>query len=707
MLRKSLSLLVALLLLSSPTAAFAGLGDNSVGMNVHDGRIGFLDAVEDLGVTWVRMDANWFDMEPSNGNYNWHLDPQITYAVQHGLKVYLTLAYTPSWVARSGDTDGQFHNDIPNQADWEDFVNAAVTHYSALGVTHFGMWNEPNLTSFFEGTAQQYVDIIAVPGAARVRAACPTCKVLGPDLANVGACDDYMSAVLSRIPANTFDIIAHHIYQGFPETGTACPLAGDCYYNALYQTRFPGFTRRSLRELLDAHGYAGEVWITETGYRAETLGDEELQAVYFEQALDEQLMLPWVTNTFFYEIFDCKPDQPTCDIDGFGILHGISGTPGSRVYPTDFRKKEAFYRLQAYIDAHPELKAGLPPATQCNDGIDNDGDGATDLNDLGCESPGDDNEGDGRQRSSLPALRAEGIGIDGDLGDFGPDNVVDLSGGGHWVGIVPLIGYDDLSSTVVARWKAGQLYLGITVEDDLHSNTNTPAELWLGDSIQLAFDIDQSGSPAYDTLDDHEINFGLANGVVSTYRYWGPNGATDDFEAAIVRSGTTTTYEIRIGASAIPGTAFADDSRIGFTFLINENDGAGREGWLEWTPGIGQLKIPREFGELVLGTAVSSPDTNTDTTPTDTLMGDTGSGDTSSNPDVVAEDMTTGSDVTSGLDTGGNADVARLESDTQTNGGSGDSGCGCRAQTAPVPGGPLPLLVVALGLLVMGSRRLW
>ena len=71
-----------------------------------------------------------------------------------------------------------------------------------LGVTHYGIWNEPNLDGFFEGTVQEYVDTILLPGAAAVRTGCQAagyddCLVLGPDLAHVGEADDYLEELLS------------------------------------------------------------------------------------------------------------------------------------------------------------------------------------------------------------------------------------------------------------------------------------------------------------------------------------------------------------------------------------------------------------------------------------------------------------------------------------------------------------------------------
>ena len=118
---------------------------------------------------------------------------------------------------------------------------------------------------------------------------------------------------------------------------------GDRYFNVLDQQRFYGtplaaFTRRSLRDLLDTWGFTGEVWMTETGYRANPPGDateENYQAIYVTRALEEQLLRDWLTNTFFYEIHDCGPDQPSCNIDGFGLMRATSGTVGNRTHPAD------------------------------------------------------------------------------------------------------------------------------------------------------------------------------------------------------------------------------------------------------------------------------------------------------------------------------------------------------------------------------------
>jgi len=288
--RIAATLLLALTLVTA-RPAHAALGDNEVGMNLHIGDQSFVDAAVDLGATWVRLDANWWVLEPAQGTFDWAaLDDGVTRCRDAGLKVFLTLAYTPSWVPRHGDTDAWSGNDVPDgSTEWTDFVAAAVVRYRALGVTHFGLWNEANLGGFWEGTAAEYVSTILVPGAAAVRDACVDCLVLGPDLASVGEWDDWLDDMLASTPLGTFDVFTHHSYNGFEETGVQV-WDNDRFFNVLDQQRF-AFTRRDLRQLLDGWGYDGEVWISETGYEASPAGDageEDLQAIYVVRVLEEQ-----------------------------------------------------------------------------------------------------------------------------------------------------------------------------------------------------------------------------------------------------------------------------------------------------------------------------------------------------------------------------------------------------------------------------------
>lgn len=685
---RALAVVPAVGLISLCSPALAALGDNSVGMNVHDGRQTFIDACADLGVGWVRVDGNWWVMEPSQGNYQWGpMDEAISRANAAGLQVFMTLAYTPGWVPRHGDTDGFSGNDVPNgSSEWTSFVAAAVSHYRAMGVRHFGIWNEPNLQGFWEGSLDEYVTTILLPGAAAVRSTCNDCFVLGPDLANVGDCDVYLEGVLAAIPVDTFDIFTHHIYQGFPETGVEI-WDGDRYFEVLDDQRFP-FTRKDIRQILDAAGYQGEVWITETGERATPIGDdaaEQDQATHITLALDEQLKRGWVTNTFFYEIHDCGPDQPECTIDGFGVMRATGGTAGSRTFPDDFRLKPGYLALKQYIEDHPELAGEAP--SQCGDGQDNDGDGFADADDRGCADSADDDESDDPPRERLVAYPAGSVVVDGDLGDVGAEGWLDLNEA-HWAGTEPLSGGGDLGVRAAARWDAQGLVLAFEVTDDTQDNDHADAELWMGDSVQVAFDVGQSLGTGYDDTDDHELAFALSGGQPRGYRHHGPSGADDAFELAVVRDGTATRYEVRLPPSVLPSLVLSEGVVLGFTFLVNDADGQGRSGWIEWTPGVGSSKVPYYFGEILLSDGTTPPDGGTG--------GAAGSGGSPG----------TGGSAGVGGSAGSSGAAGVAGSPSTSSGGASDEdddGCGCS-----VPGGRGGafgwVVGVALGLVGLSRR---
>ncbi len=676
------------LALTLALAAPAASAQDHVGINTHVPGADLLDLCADAGVSWVRMDGDWLSLNPARDRYEWGaLDASVNAARTRGLSVYLTLAYTPAWVPRVARSraDAYPGNDEPaSAAEWAAFVTEAVRHYRALGVTHFGIWNEPNLGGFWEEAAglDPYVTKILVPGAAAVRAACADCRVLGPDLAHVGDYHVFLDGVLQRAP-RAFDILAHHTYAGWPETGTTI-LSGDNFLQAIETRRFP-FTRPALREVLDARGWTGDVWITETGYRATPVGDsaaEGRQATYVRRALEEQLARRWWTHTFFYEVTDCGVDQPTCDIDGFGVSRPLrSITAGPRRYPADYRVKPAFTALRDFIRAHPEVVSRAAPA-QCANGLDDDRDGRVDGDDRGCANGTDANEADDPPRARVDAfaVAAGAVRVDGALDEWSDAGWVTL-GRAQWVGGVPLLVSSDIGVRLAVRWAPGTLYLAAEVADDRQVNERPDDSLWAGDSLQVGFDVARNYGGRYDATDDHELTFALARGAPRSYRFQGPAGAAPPTAVAVRRDGNVTRYEVALAAASLTPAVIARGTVLGWSFLVNDNDGVetpegnGREGWVEWTPGIGLRKDPYRFGELHL--VGDAP-----TTPADAAVAP----DVAVAPDAASLDATSAPDVVTTRDAAG--DVTRLDAgtDAATYDVPDGPGCGCTTAGARAEG---------------------
>jgi hypothetical protein len=364
---------IAATALASP--ARAATGDNAIGINTHIPSNAVIDLVADTGAKWIRVDNNWLDQtNPCSGSITFFapLDNAVSYAVSKGLKVYMTLAYTPA-CASTGNGDGMSsRNDVPMASLYGNYVRQAVAHYRAMGVTHFGLWNEANLEQFFEGSAAQYVSAVVAPGIPAITMGCSDaghsdCKALGPDLAHVGDYDVFLEQTLQAMSGSSlsFDILAHHIYQGFDVQ----VWDGDSFVNALEMRRFQ-FTRRSLLDVLTDNGLASggvpsiEIWITETGYRANPPTDTnemQTQANYYMSVIDMQLGRAWYTNTFFYEILDSMDS-----IDGYGI---------TRTDGNGFILKPAYDALKNRIATEPQLNGTAAPVDAGPGGNDDAGSG--------------------------------------------------------------------------------------------------------------------------------------------------------------------------------------------------------------------------------------------------------------------------------------------------------------------------------------------
>jgi len=156
-------------------------------------------------------------------------------------------------------------------------------------------------------------------------------------------------------------------------------------------------------------------------------------------------------------------------------------------------------------------------------------------------------------------------------------------------------GDDDLSARAsVSRVPSG-LRVGIRVRDDVHSQNEPVGAEWLGDSIQFAIALPSGVSYAW-------MAALTARGAVANLEIApiGVSLGSASLPLAIRRDEISreTLYDLII-PSVLPGGAKLPD-RFSMTLLVNDNDGGGRKGWVEWTPGIGRSKDPSLFQPIVV-----------------------------------------------------------------------------------------------------------
>jgi polygalacturonase len=168
-------------------------------------------------------------------------------------------------------------------------------------------------------------------------------------------------------------------------------------------------------------------------------------------------------------------------------------------------------------------------------------------------------------------------------------------------------GENDLSAMGYVMHDEQNVYLSVQVKDNIHSQTNMGSDIWRGDSLQLAIDTGRSVSAGQLGYTSELIFARTADNQYAQWRTTAPNGKTTgnqfSSQVSIGRDETnkTTTYEIAIPWSEIlPNGVTTIPDRIGFAYLVNDDDGTGRRGWMEYMSGIGSSKNASLYGDLLL-----------------------------------------------------------------------------------------------------------
>jgi polysaccharide biosynthesis protein PslG len=288
-----------------------------LGMNVHVPSNLMLDDVgANLGIPWVRLDFNWFQIEPEAGVFRWEEhDRVVARAAALGLQVLATLAYTPAWA--STNPANPRISDPPASTFWRDFVAQALSRFQDR-VRHWQFWNEPNITEFWTGSMTQYRSEILEPAAAVARAIDPTLQVVSPGLANLRDWRDWFREALKA--GDSIDVINHHSYAS---------SGREAIVNLERDTPLQPSLRTLIREL----GAADKpFWLTETGRRSDASNQSQPQ--YYEDILIVLQEKDWVDRLFFFHYTD-GPGQGN---GGFGIVNeDLSPKPAYRVLQSVLR----------------------------------------------------------------------------------------------------------------------------------------------------------------------------------------------------------------------------------------------------------------------------------------------------------------------------------------------------------------------------------
>ncbi len=173
-------------------------------------------------------------------------------------------------------------------------------------------------------------------------------------------------------------------------------------------------------------------------------------------------------------------------------------------------------------------------------------------------------------------------------------------------------GANDLSAKSIVEWDEENLYLSVRALDDVFyfdEAEKNPQYIWRNDSVQFGI--------LYGTVNEvvignanrtfEELGMGMTPDGAVSYRWSSQSthqtGKVENCNVAVGRHNGYTHYELKIPwREIIPN----DDplpqagEKLGFSMLVNDNDGEGRKGWIEYASGIGSTKDTTQFTNIML-----------------------------------------------------------------------------------------------------------
>lgn len=258
---------------------------------------GLLEVEEDfklvkaLGLDRLRVSFSWSNYEPMRGrfvNLDW-LHQFVDLAEAYDIELMPYLCYAPGWATPYGDW-----NEPPaNLDDWYNYVYRMVSEFKDQ-IKIWEIWNEQDMSMWFNGTPEQYAQVLET-GARAVRDANPEAVVL---MGGLTAPDEkYVEFMLDRGLADSFDVVPIHSYH---ESWSAAAVES-------YLTRW-GSPFQDIKELLQAKGNGQEVWVNEIGYPTNGGRTEEDQASFIRRAVATLMSTEAVNLISWYEIKDLPLD---------------------------------------------------------------------------------------------------------------------------------------------------------------------------------------------------------------------------------------------------------------------------------------------------------------------------------------------------------------------------------------------------------------
>ena len=290
----------------------------------------------ELGFQYIRFHAIFHDVlgtvKVENGKtvYDWtKLDELYDDLLARHIRPFVELGFTPKALATSQNSIFYWHGNTshPKPEAWRDLIDAFTRHIEArygqreVRSWFFEVWNEPNLSGFWEGADQKaYFDLYALT-AKTIKTVDPALRVGGPSTAGAAWVPEFLAyAKQSGAPVDFVSTHTYGVLGGFLDEYGKEDTKLDPSPDAIV-----GDVRR-VRKEISASPFPGlPLYFTEwsTSYTPrDSVHDSYISAPYILTKLKaSQGLVQGMSYWTYTDLFE-EPGPPTAPFQGgFGLLN--------------------------------------------------------------------------------------------------------------------------------------------------------------------------------------------------------------------------------------------------------------------------------------------------------------------------------------------------------------------------------------------------
>lgn len=600
-----------------------------------------------VGFHFIRGDLRWNRIEPESGRYDFSVyDGFLAKIHEYGFSYVAILAVTPQWLASNpsdkiGFVVPIFWGSPPrDMSKWGDFVRAVVKRYPA--VKRWEIWNEPNLpgqSCSWHGTPEEYLTMLRL-GYQAVKAEQPEGDVW---FGGIGMRYlPFYTQIMQLGGQSYFDVLPLHGQWAAPQPFAAVNkrlgaaskrwINGENHAILISAGENPlpseeAAARNLLLEYINCVRLGGE------GVAVHTIlssGSREKLAFsrshgntwnhitgFFSDDTYPQPRLPALVHRNFSDLFTGKIRY----LDGYSFA---GGQQSAVLMESDSGKVLLVWQAGTEpVSADPQLTRAVGAESTIADWE------ARKLTAPAwslrpeqmyfIRNPDMAVVSDWKNKEQVVHPVRQNIELDhsvhGSLTPaplLTPEVALRNPAAVSWlplVNYVPAQGTNPagISARFAASFTRGGMELAVEVTDRTHVQPSQDKALWEGDSVQIALDSGGSGLPA------ERLEFTAALGPQGPVLWkqhlppiMGDMPTHLSYEDSAVKYGAVRVepmagglrYLLRIDREDLYPFVYQERKPVRFSILVNNNDGAGRLGWLEWTPGIARDKEPSQYGDL-------------------------------------------------------------------------------------------------------------